>query len=85
MSYHHIFPEVFIQLSREIQHPLHVALQEKLLADTTAKDFVDRLVIVATYCLVAVDGHYTEEDLEKVAGICLERLKSRREIVISPH
>jgi hypothetical protein len=81
MSYHQFFPEVFIQLSREILHPAHEKLIAVLEAEPTP-EFSDKIATIAAYVNVALDGHYTQEDLEKVAGICLERLKKRREIIV---
>jgi hypothetical protein len=78
-----MFPEAIQELSQEITH--HPELQEKLQwkenSNLTAED---KIAVIAAYCDVALDGYYTVEDLEKVADICVKRLRQRRTEIILP-
>lgn len=80
MAYHQYFPEELIQLNQEVTN--HPALMT-LLAKHSQSEWLLKFLEICTYCKVAVDGEYTEEDLRKVALICIERLQKRRAIIIT--
>jgi hypothetical protein len=76
MTYHFYFPEEFIALNREIIN--HPALQERL--SKHGNDFELKLAEIAAYCLIEVDGEFTEEDLKRLAIHCTDRLKKMQGI-----
>ena len=82
MAYHHIFPEEFIQLNIELQyHPDLCAI----VAGYSEKEFEVRLARIAAFCKIALDDTYTEEDLRKIADLCIQWLRRRRTADIIMH
>jgi len=80
MAYHYYFPEIFIELNKEIgYHPELLSL----LAKHTNGEFELILAEIAAYCKVEVDGEFTQEDLEKLAELCLKILHKKRTILLS--
>lgn len=81
--HYEFFPEVRIALMREIaaNHPALTAI----LQEDPSESFEDKLVKVATYCNIAVDGDYTQEDLNRVCEACFTRLKERSTSLILPY
>lgn len=78
-----MFPEAIQELSQEITY--HPELQEKLQwKENSNLDATDKIAVIAAYCDVALDGYYTAEDLEKIADICVKRLRQRRTEIILP-
>jgi hypothetical protein len=69
-----LFPEVFFQLQDECSFHPHLQL---LLAKYAASDWETKMVEIATYCGILLHGTYTQEDFEKIAGICIQKLKQR--------
>jgi len=72
MAYLEFFPEEYIQLNREITY--HPALQA-LLAKHPEQEFELKLAEVAAYCFIEVDGEFTQEELRKLATLCIARLQ----------
>lgn len=73
------FPEVFLQLQEEIG--FHPALVEQL-GRVPANEFEQKIAVIAAYCEVLLDGIYDQKDIEKIADICLRRLRKNRTIII---
>ena len=77
------FPEAFIQLNREIcEHP---ELCERLMAQGDIDQelqFAKMIAVTAAYVNVALDDTYTQDDLIKIADICIDRLKRRRMAIL---
>jgi N-acetylglucosamine-6-phosphate deacetylase len=74
--YHVYFPEEYIELQKELQH--HPKLIDAI-QQYKQDDGVIIILHIAAYCGVIVDGTYVEEDLVKLAGILLPKLKAMRE------
>lgn len=73
------FPEAFIELGREVhQHP---ALME-ILNNQEIKEFEIFIAQIAAYCQIALDDIYTQEDLVKIAELCIRRLQGKRVILL---
>jgi len=72
MAYLEFFPDEYVQLNREVAY--HPTLQA-LLAKHPEHEFELKLAEIAAYCLIEVDGEFTQEELRKLASLCLERLK----------
>ena len=73
MAYLEYFPEAFIALNKEvIYHPRLMAI----LAKHPEAEFELKLAEIAAYCFIEVDGEFTQDDLVKLADLCLERLKA---------
>lgn len=75
------FPEELIELNNEIQYHPKLSI---LLSNHEGKDWLVKFVEICSYCKVALDDTYTEEDIRKIAIICLERLKRYRSIIVIP-
>jgi hypothetical protein len=80
-----MIPEKFIQLHLEIKH--HPLLVQRL--QKHPRDCGPEIVLaeVAAYCFVEVKGEFVEEELAKLAAICLYRLKQmkpKKEIYLPP-
>lgn len=75
------FPEEIIELNREIARPEHTALQLAL-GDMGGADWLVKLLRIATWCKIGVDGEYSQEDLMRVAEACRKRLVESRTLVI---
>lgn len=69
------FPEEFISLQLELTH--HPDLWPYL-AKYPEGETELRLLEIATYCTIIVDGTYGPADLINLAGILAKRLKERR-------
>lgn len=74
--HHEMFPEVFIELQAEIQQ--HEQLLINLLQLPKDSPMEVKLGEVAAYCQIVLDGMYTQEDVEKLCGILLKKLKQKR-------
>jgi hypothetical protein len=68
------FPEVFFRLQDEIS--FHPELQI-LLVKHEAAEWETKMAEIAAYCGIVLDGTYTQDDFEKIAAACIERLKLR--------
>lgn len=75
------FPPEFIELNKEVSN--HPDLMDKLTQMGTTEWLV-RFLRIATWCKIAVEGEYTEEDLRKIAIMCTHRLIEMRTIVVNP-
>jgi hypothetical protein len=69
-----MFPEVFFQLQDEISFHPHLQL---LLAKYAANDFETKMVEITAYCGIVLDGIYVQEDYERLAHICIKKLRER--------
>ncbi len=76
------FSEGKIALAREITQ--HKELQDQLIADMTNDEGV-RIGIIAAYVLVVMDGTYTQDDLERLYPILIDKLREKRKIRIVSH
>jgi len=79
MAYLEYFPEVFIELNKEIQQ--HDELQT-LLLNNQNNDMLIKFAQVAAYCKVALDDTYTDQDLQKIAEILIDKLRAKRAIIL---
>lgn len=81
MAYFEDIPIERVELNIECTH--HPELIEKLREIQLLSDdnsFETMLAGVAAYCEVALDGYYTQEDLNRICTICTEKLRKRRMI-----
>ena len=81
--YHVMFPPAFIALQAEIIN--HPELQRRLQKhhDTDGElQFAKCIAEVAAYVNVALDGIYEEDELIKIADICVQRLRDKRVAII---
>ena len=77
-----MFGENKIALTQEVKnHPTLLAL----LANHPVGEWELHLAEIAAYCNVALDDLYTEEDVEKICGILVHRLRKKRQIIITTH
>lgn len=70
-----------VELNIECTH--HPELIEKLREIQLLSDdnsFETMLAGVAAYCEVALDGYYTQDQLNRICTICTEKLRKRRMI-----
>jgi hypothetical protein len=80
--YYNFFSAERIELQREVLR--HPELLMKLDALPLESDFVDKLVQICTYCNVAVDGDYTQADLDYLCDVCTMRLRQKKTSIILP-
>lgn len=75
-----LFPESWILLSQEIAHPFHQKLRDQLNIDAMFAEasFATNIACIATYVNVAVDGDYSQQDLDKLFGIIVKRMRRKR-------
>lgn len=81
MAYFEDIPIERVELNIECTH--HPELIEKLREIQLLSDdnsFEVMLAGVAAYCEVALDGYYTQEDLNKISTKCTEILRQKRMI-----
>jgi len=76
MPYIEYFPEVFIELQEELQS--HNDLLVKLLQLPKDSPMELKIAEIATHVDIVLDGFYTAEDVEKLVGILLQKLKQKR-------
>lgn len=73
------FPESRIALSREVaEHPPLLELLKK----HPQAEFEIIIAEIALYCDVALDGNYTQEDLDKLCDILFKRLRAKRSSIL---
>lgn len=70
----HLFPEVYFQLQDECSFHPHLQL---LLAKHPAAEFEVKLAEIAAYCGIILDGTYDNADFDRIAGLCIVKLKER--------
>lgn len=80
--YFDFFPQERIELNKEVLYHPELVLRLKEVAANAP--FEDKLLVIATYCNILVDGDYTQQDLNRVADACTLRLKQRRTEIILP-
>jgi hypothetical protein len=68
------FPESYLALQEEIVN--HPRLCE-LIVRHSPREFELRLAEIATYCNVALDGEYTQEDLNGLCHVLWRKLKEK--------
>lgn len=74
--YHELFPPIIIELQAEIQqHPELLIAMLQLPKDSPIEL---KMAEVATYCDMVLNGIYTEDDILKLAGIMINKMKSKR-------
>lgn len=81
MAYFVDIPIERVELNIECTH--HPELIEKLREIQLLSDdnsFETMLAGVAAYCEVALDGYYTQDQLNRICTICTEILRKRRMI-----
>lgn len=79
MAYFEDIPIERVELNIECTHhpELILKLREiQLLSDDNS--FEVMLAGVAAYCEVALDGYYSQEELNKICTICTEKLRKKR-------
>lgn len=79
MPYLEELPIERIELNIECTH--HPLLIEKLREIQILSDdnsFETMLAGVAAYCEVALDGYYSQADINRICTICTERLRKKR-------
>lgn len=74
-----MFPEELIQLRVEIDH--HPDLLAILHAQAD-KDVYIQICEIAAYCEIALDGTYTRDDIIRLCKICLDKLISKRTLIV---
>ena len=72
-----MFPESYIALEKELQHPAHINLMVEFAANPPVAD-ADAMSRVCTFAGVVVDDVYDPEDLDKLCQIVLDRLITKR-------
>jgi hypothetical protein len=80
MAIHEYFPEVRIELAREVRH--HPKLTE-LLAEYDPNDFTEQVAEIAAYCEVVVHGDYLPQEIDHLCGILIQKLKAKRKVIIT--
>ena len=80
MPHIELFSQARQDLNEEVQY--HPKLQE-ILSKSHSQDFPDLLAHIAAYCSIALDDVYTEEDMDRIANYCTERLRRKRTIILS--
>jgi hypothetical protein len=80
IKYHYLSAEM-LALNQELQY--HPKLQGYL-ANHAAEDFLERLAEIARYCNIELDGLYDQKDLDKLAELCIPRLKKIRDKEADP-
>lgn len=81
MAYFVDIPIERVELNIECTH--HPELIEKLREIQLLSDdnsFETMLAGVAAYCEVALDGYYTQDQLNRICTICTEKLRKKRMI-----
>lgn len=74
-----LWPEEVIELNRELSHyEWHPDLVEIMLNLDPASTFAERLGHIAAYCDLIVDGQYMPDDIAKICGELVRRLKEKR-------
>lgn len=74
--YHELFPPIIIELQAEIQQ--HPDLLVNMLQLPKDSPIELKMAEVATYCDMVLNGIYTEDDILKLAGIMINKMKSKR-------
>ena len=74
-----LMPEGYILLGKEIATGYHPII-EKRLAGIPPSELDERLLVIATYCGVVVDGFYTIQERSNLCAILAGRLKVLRDI-----
>jgi hypothetical protein len=72
------FSPARIALNMELKN--HPELMEQM-AEIPMDDFTSKIAKIAAFCNIAVDGDYTEDDLDGLATVCYSKLTEIRKIV----
>ena len=75
MAHFYYFPESVIELQKELLN--HPTLMERL-GKHDMQEVEIKIAEIAAYCDVVLDGDYTNEMLETLCGILVQRLKNKR-------
>jgi len=75
------FPHVRRALAEEIIN--HPKLMEVLGRNPIA-DFEEKLALISAYCGIAVDGEYTQKEVDTLCELCLKELKKRNVQILLP-
>ena len=76
-----MFSQARQALAKEIiEHP---KLMDVLSTNPTA-DFEEKLAAVAAYCGIAVDGEFTQKEVDTLCELCLKELKKRNVQILLP-
>jgi hypothetical protein len=73
-----LWPEEVIELNRELASGLHPQLEGILGSLPAFVDMPERIGHIAAYCELVLDGAYNPDELAKLCGILVERLKDKR-------
>jgi hypothetical protein len=76
-----MFSPVRNALNREIIN--HPQLMEKLRQQPIA-DFEEKLALISAYCGIAVDGEFTQKEVDTLCELCLKELKKRNVQILLP-
>jgi len=78
------FPPAFIALNQEMtQHPdLWKRIQKHHDIDPELQ-FSKALAEICAYCDIAIDGHFTEQQMIAIADLCVMRLRKMRAEIIT--
>lgn len=82
MAYLQFFPQAFIELQEELTH--HPKLQAQLNENNLDinGDFVTLFSVITRHAGIDMVGEFTPQEIEKIAEICVQRLRSMRAPVI---
>lgn len=61
----------------------HPALMEYL-SKHPSTEFEVRIAEVARFCGIALDGNYDGEDIDNICGLCVEELRKRSTLILTP-
>lgn len=75
-----MFPEVVLAVDAEIRAN-HKSLAD-LLAKYPLRPLESKVAAIAAYCNIAVDGWFTDSDLEKLFELLLTKLKQNSAIIV---
>ena len=71
-----LFPDAFISLQEELNHPFHADLLAKI---QEQEELYVRLSIIAASVDIFLHGSYTYEKIVELCGILVGKLKDKRE------
>ena len=80
---HEYFPQVAVDIQNEIRnHPLLLKQLAEVGEDAPLEE---RFSIICLYCGLVLDGYYSNDDLERIMHMVMERLKKLGAVSVVSH
>jgi small ligand-binding sensory domain FIST len=74
-----IFPDSIIALNKEVRNHPNLRLR---LSKYSESQLTEKLAEIATYCNVLVEGYFSDDALDDLCNLLIDKLRSKSTILI---